>query len=224
MIGRFSAFDQIVVLEPTGMRVVDAHKGVLRFTATTRGVAGHASTPMAGQNAIYDMLPLIQNLNAYADRLAAREDPRLGRATLVVTRIHGGTAANVIPDACMIEADTRLLPGMDPEDVLTELGRIFHSRADFAPGFVAPGMTSPLEGPVWEAFRDALATAELDPSPIGVPYCTDASRLRAIGPCLVWGPGEPAQAHVAEEWIETAALERATRVLTTFLLGGETIA
>ncbi len=224
MIGRYGPFEQIIVLEPTGMRVVDAHKGVLRFTATTRGVAGHASTPMAGQNAIYDMLPLIQNLNDYADRLAAQTDPRLGRATLVVTRIHGGTAANVIPDACTIEADTRLLPGMDPEVVLEELGRLFHNRADFAPGFVAPGMTSPLEGAAWEAFRDVLATVHLDPSPIGVPYCTDASKLHVLGPCLVWGPGEPAQAHVADEWIETAALKTAADVLTAFLLGGETTA
>jgi acetylornithine deacetylase len=222
--GRLAPVDRVVVLEPTGMRLVDAHKGVLRFAATTRGVACHASTPMAGQNAIYDMLPLIQNLNAVADRLASEEDGRLGRSTLVVTRIHGGSAVNIIPEACTIEADVRLLPEMDPGALAEELAALFRGRADFAPGLAAPGMRSPPGGPAWEALRTELEARGLETAPVGAAYCTDASQLRALGPCLVWGPGETAQAHVAEEWIETAALETAADILTAFLLGGETTA
>ena len=46
-----------------------------------------------------------------------------------------------------------------------------------------------------------------------------AANLAAAGiPTVVWGPGDIAQAHTADEWITLEQLERGTDMLTRFLL------
>jgi len=55
--------------------------------------------------------------------------------------------------------------------------------------------------------------------PIGVDYYCDAANLAGAGiPTVVWGPGDIAQAHTADEWITLEQLERGTDMLTRFLL------
>jgi acetylornithine deacetylase len=72
-------------------------------------------------------------------------------------------------------------------------------------------------GPLVERWDETLAAAGLDPAPAAVRYATDAARLQTLAPCLVWGPGDIAQAHGREEWIDVDALGRAARLLRDFL-------
>ncbi|MBA7582579.1 Acetylornithine deacetylase [subsurface metagenome] len=100
-----------VVGEPTQLDVITACKGVVRWKITTNGKAAHSSRPEKGQNAIYDMMDLIQAIKN--DLILGYQNIKhrlLGSPTLSVGLINGGIAVNIIPDRCSIEVDRRLLP------------------------------------------------------------------------------------------------------------------
>lgn len=215
--------DECVVLEPTDLRVVHAHKGACWFTVATRGRAAHGSDPARGDNAIRKM-PAVWNVLDEATAAAAetRCDPALGRPTVSVGTIRGGTGTNVVPDRCEIQVDRRLMPGESAADVLADLRR----RLDAIPGGVEIGLmkeglpfrTDP-EAPLVRRFCAALEAAGVPPVREGAAWCSDAGPLAlACGETIVWGPGAIAQAHTTDEFIETEALATAADVLRRFLL------
>src|SRR5581483_6854423 len=80
--------DAAVVAEPTQLKIVHAHKGVIRWRLHTAGRSCHSSRPEQGVNAIYRMGRLLVGVERYAERLrASRTDPLLGPPTLSVGRI-----------------------------------------------------------------------------------------------------------------------------------------
>ncbi|HOF18040.1 MAG TPA: M20/M25/M40 family metallo-hydrolase [Phycisphaerae bacterium] len=213
------SFDLCIALEPTRGRVVTAHKGVCRAVLVTRGRAGHSSQPDKGPNAIEAMLPLCTALMEYSRELSAVEDARLGRSTLTMTQFHAGAAPNVIPDRCELVVDIRLLPECEPAEIERRLRGICGQSAQLHSLLSCRGIRSDPEGPVIRAFRQAVADEGGDATPMAVHYCTDCSQLAHLGPCAVWGPGDIAQAHGDEEFIEVAQIESACRTLWRFLHG-----
>ena len=208
--------DVAIVAEPTKLDLVNHHKGAVRWKVRTRGVACHSSMPHLGVNAIYRMAALIDALASHAGALA-QSSPHavLGPPSLSVGRIEGGQSVNVVPDWCEVEVDRRIVPGEVPTECLTrvrnalirELGPEAAEWFEFLPPWVnmpslAPGESGTEE---WVALvRSAVAEATgRAPELIGVPFGTDAGPLNAAGlPCLVFGPGDIAQAHTKDEWIE----------------------
>jgi acetylornithine deacetylase/succinyl-diaminopimelate desuccinylase-like protein len=136
----------------------------------------------------------------------------LGPPTLSVGRVQGGQSVNVVPDWCEIEVDRRLIPGerLDeaPEAVreylLKALGDL--SDVEFSPPWLRMPFLRPAdEAARWvEPIRSAIAEATgRTPAVGGVPFGTDAGPLGEAGlPCFVFGPGDIAQAHTKDEWIE----------------------
>lgn len=221
--------DLAIVAEPTGLDIVDRHKGAVRWKIRTDGVACHSSTPFLGDNAIYRMAGVVSALADYARGLAASPpDPVLGPPSLSVGRIEGGLSANVVPDRCEIDIDRRLLPGESPLDAIERARSFLQDRLGGDLGkitFLPPWVTMPALDPrgseSWlPPLRDAIATAlGRTPEVIGVPYGTDAGPLRQGGlPCFVVGPGDIAQAHTKDEWVELAQVERAAEVLWKFAI------
>ena len=102
-----------IVAEPTLLDLVHCHKGALRWTIRTRGIACHSSTPHRGVNAIYRMAHVLQALESYAGTLArSAPHPILGPPSLSVGRIQGGQSVNIVPDWCEIGRSTAALdPG-----------------------------------------------------------------------------------------------------------------
>jgi acetylornithine deacetylase/succinyl-diaminopimelate desuccinylase family protein len=205
--------DVAVVAEPTMLNLVTRHKGAIRWKIRTRGIACHSSTPHLGQNAIYRMAAVVDALAGHAEELARASDPILGPPTLSVGRIEGGQSVNVVPDWCEIEIDRRVIPGEVPLDCLKRVEVLLRRRLgevdwiEFLPPWVnmpalAPG-ESGQEGWI-DVARGAVAKAiGRTPEIMGVPYGTDAGPLGAAGvPCIVLGPGDIAQAHTKDEWIE----------------------
>lgn len=107
-----------IVGEPTGLNVLTAHKGCVRFHIDVHGRAGHSSNPGLADNAIERAFEVIQAL-----RSIEREDyPGLahslaGQPTHCVTMIRGGEAPNTVPDVCRLTIDRRTVPGEEPMDV-----------------------------------------------------------------------------------------------------------
>ncbi|QEH33976.1 Acetylornithine deacetylase [Aquisphaera giovannonii] len=203
--------DLAVVAEPTRLDLVHCHKGAVRWKVRTTGVACHSSSPGLGDNAIYRMAEVIRLLAGHAAELSrGPSDPILGPPTLSVGRIEGGVSVNVVPDRCAIEIDRRLIPGEAPAGAIEQVRRLLRPLS--GPGgdvlFDDPWVTMPALVPNlgdWAGpLGDAVAAATgRRPELLGVPYGTDAGPLGERGlPCVVFGPGDIAQAHTKDEWIE----------------------
>lgn len=220
--------DYAIVAEPTRLNVVNAHKGVARFCLETTGRACHSSRPADGVNAIYRMARLLVLAETFAAELAARPGhPILGARTLSVGRVAGGTSANTVPDRCRAEIDRRLLPGETVEGAAAELADYLRSRADVDFDFTltSAGPGCPALDPASSADLVQRLGAVVD-AVVGhhavhpVPFGTDASRIAAAGiPAVVFGPGDIAQAHTDDEWIDLNQLEPAGEILFRFASG-----
>jgi acetylornithine deacetylase len=156
----------------------------------------------------------------YIPHLKTRH-PLVGKAQCSINMIRGGTQVNMIPDLCEIWLDRRIVPGEDPQQVLPEVERVLVALKEEVPGlsysmgeaFIDP----PLDPAGHEAFaafaQRALGDLGLPAEVGGVTYGTDASTLAEVGvPAVVLGPGNIAQAHTSDEWLELAQLERAAEV------------
>ena len=217
--GGFRA-DLAIVGEATRLQVVTAHKGSLWLRLETRGKAAHGSRPELGRNAVHKMVKVVDLLETrYAAQLARRRHPLLGSATVSVGVIAGGTQANIVPDRCSIQVDRRTLPGETLAGVRREIGALLRQNkleATCQGDKLAPCL--PLETdarkPLVQQFLDS--TRQLKPA--GVHYFCDASVLAHGGiPSVVFGPGDIAQAHTADEWVDLSEVEQALMMLTRFL-------
>jgi acetylornithine deacetylase len=213
--------DYAIVAEPTRLDIVHRHKGAVRWKIRVKGVACHSSTPTLGVNAIYRMADVVHALSEYAEALGrVRPDPILGPPSLSVGRIEGGQSVNVVPDWCEIEIDRRVIPGEVTSDCLTHVRSFLREKLgdrvdwEFLPPWVnMPPLAQDVEraGRWIEDVRQAVRNASgRMPELGGVPYGTDAGPLGETGlPCLVFGPGDIAQAHTRDEWIELEQVRQA---------------
>ena len=214
------AFDLCLALEPTDLKVINAHKGIYRLMVTTKGKAVHSSHPEKGENAVLKMLPILQDLQAFGATLAAGDrHPRLGAASLAVTSIHGGASHNIIPDQCEAVVDIRLLPEMTLADTASRLREVVGERGEVRALFSCDGISTGMDNPLIEQFMAAIRAQGVEPGPITASFATDCSRLHHLGPCLVWGPGDIAQAHQNDEHIPLSQLARASTIMKDFLTG-----
>jgi acetylornithine deacetylase/succinyl-diaminopimelate desuccinylase family protein len=210
--------DLAIVAEPTHLDLVHCHKGALRWKIHTRGVACHSSTPHLGVNAIYRMGRVLGALVEYGDALGlATPDPILGPPSLSVGRIEGGQSVNVVPDFCEIEIDRRLIPGEEPKQALEAARAFLNDRLGTLDGieFGQPWVNMPAlapnlgewVGPLKEAVKSVIGR---EPEVMGVPYGTDAGPLGTSGlQCVVFGPGDIAQAHTKDEWVQLDEVRQA---------------
>jgi acetylornithine deacetylase len=210
-----------VIGEPTELAVVRAHKGHLRARFLLRGVSAHSAYPHLGRSAIEPAGRLIVALAALrraweAERLPSSADfPEVPYPALNVGRVDGGTAANVVPERCLVEVGLRLLPGMDAEAVAE---RLRAAAAEALPGeelgwevlSVSPPMSVPPDAPLFRSLCE-LAGEPAEPT---VGYATDAGWLQRMGmECVLFGPGSIRVAHKPDEHVPLAELARAAEVL-----------
>ncbi|OHE63441.1 MAG: hypothetical protein A2Z99_17290 [Treponema sp. GWB1_62_6] len=209
-----------VIGEPTGLKIVRAHKGAWRTKIGTRGKAAHSSNPDAGVNAIVAMCAVIRALETeFAPRLAAVRNGLLGSPTLSVGTIHGGRAANIVPDECSIEVDWRLVPETGMEDLLEQL-RIRFPAATVEPYEFYPPFFEPDDSPVLARLASAVREVTGLPAVLaGAPWAANAGILQyeAGWSCAIFGPGDISRAHTADEYVEWSQVELAAQVYERLL-------
>lgn len=216
--------DVSVIAEPTELDIVVAHRGAVRWRIHTAGRACHSSKPYEGVNAIYRMAQVIAHLERYAAELPGSKPPhRLsGPATLSVGLISGGLSVNVVPDHCVIDIDRRVIPGEDKDQVIQDVKNYLQSKVDFEitfdPPFIAsPALDDDLNGPWSDRMLETIARCVGPRKKIGVAYGTHASRIAAAGhPAFVFGPGNIAQAHTKDEWVDVEQVRHAAEVYYQF--------
>ena len=198
----------LVVAEPTGCAPCYGHKGAVRQTYTTRGVATHTSQPELGRNAISAMLPVIQALEAEHARLCTLPASAVGRATLTISMIQGGRAFNIVPDACTISIDRRVVAGERASDVARHLGEIVRAASplpvEIQSSLCENAFHQPADSESVRRFSHWSSQ-----TPITVPYGSNAFAYGndIVKSCVVLGPGSIDQAHGAEEWVEISQLD-----------------
>jgi succinyl-diaminopimelate desuccinylase len=218
--------DAALVGEPTGLQPVIAQKGALWLRILTVGKSAHGSRPHLGVNAVEKMMKLIERLRLLP---LEKDHPLLGKPTLNIGTIHGGTKVNIVPEDCVIEVDRRMLPGEKKEDVLGAIKErldslqsqdpIFQYRTeeiDFAePSEVDPGEEIVQIG--MEAIEKVMGKKPILKGSSGF---TDARFYinRCHIPALIFGPGGVDQPHTMDESVEVDALVRAAHIYAMILV------
>jgi len=208
--------------EPTGLRVVIAHNGAVRWRIRTSGVSTHSSRCDESVNAIYRMAKVINALEEFHEtQLRSRPAHRLvGSPSLSVGRIHGGQTVNTVPGSATIELERRVIPGETPEAAQREILDYLANRPaiDFELGHEAPfNCSGPMEisenEPIVRAALDACAETVGQTAPVGMRFGSDAARMARSGiRSLVLGPGDILKAHSPDECVEIDQAEAAARI------------
>jgi acetylornithine deacetylase len=211
-----------IIGEPTQLKLIVAHNGVVRWRIRTHGRAAHSSDPGQGRSAISMMVKVIQALEARYIPTLTTTHPLTGKAQGSINVIRGGSHINIIPDQCEIQVDRRIVPGEDPEQVLPTVERLLDElrQADdqLRVSQAEPDIVDyPLDPRGSEQFANfvgrVLERMGLPAGPLGVGYGTNGSNLGRIGiPTVVLGPGDIAQAHTRDEWLDLEQLRQGVSV------------
>ena len=211
-----------IVGEPTSMRLVVAHKGKVAFRVVVRGQEGHSSNPAAGVNAVEyaaELIAFIHRLNQ-RKQLHGPFDPQyeVPHTTLHVGTVHGGTALNIIPGECVFDFEIRYLPEDPAEPIIEQIRRFATDEIEpemkkvnascgivFNERFSYPGLSLAPDAEV-VAFVQSLFDSK--PLPGKIAFGTEAGlyQQRCGIPTVVCGPGDIANAHQADEYVDARQL------------------
>jgi acetylornithine deacetylase/succinyl-diaminopimelate desuccinylase-like protein len=212
--------DALILGAQTENNLIVAERGVMWARITTKGKAAHAGNPAAGDNAILRMMRLVGALTSYYDKALAGRTSGAMRSTVNIGMFHGGHNTNVVPSACTVEIDRRLLPGEKVKDAFTELKRVVDRggepkgqyKVEFLTG--TNGFFAPENGQTVAAFEAAVkqrtgrkvkflnATGVSD----GRYYADDKIEI------INFGPGSGAQGHAANESVPITEMVEAAEI------------
>lgn len=209
-----------VIGEPTSMRPVRSHKGIIMEAIRITGHSGHSSNPALGKNALEGMHKVLGEVLAFRDDMQAKyRDPlfQVPFPTLNLGHIHGGDNPNRICGHCEMHFDLRPLPGMD----LDELRGMLNQRLSetLAGSGLQLEMTPLIDGtpPMHtEAQSEIVRAAEklTGHDAEAVAFCTEGPYLNDLGmETIILGPGDIAQAHQPDEYIALNTLQPTVQML-----------
>ncbi len=204
--GSGMGYDAVIVAEPTRGEAVLAHRGISSVLLRFAGVAGHASGVQgAASSAVHQALRWGVHALDWVDTQAHQRFAGLTGLRFNIGRVEGGIKANVIAPAAELRFGLRPLPSMDTDAILAQL----RSLADPAPAHFEETFRGPPlpAGDIAGAEDRRLAARDLADAlglPVGnaVDFWTEAALFSQAGlTALVFGPGDIAQAHSADEWV-----------------------
>ena len=218
-LARDHGFREVIVAEPTRCEAVLAHRGIASVSMRFRGTAGHAS----GTNALEAsaLHQAVRWSGRALDFVASETHRRFDGLTGLrfnIGRIEGGIKANVIAPSAELRFGFRPLPSQ-------EIDALHACFRDFADPFALAHYEETFRGPSLPAGDVASAEnrrlqardrADALGLPIGnaVDFWTEAALFSQAGlTAIVYGPGDIAQAHTADEWV---ALDDLNAVATTY--------
>ena len=226
-LARYERPDYVVIGEPTNLDLVTSNRGTLRLKLKTHGLAAHSSNPAAGVNAIYAMVKAVSQLEVLASTLSQDKGHYTEKPSLAVTQISGGAAENIIPDTCEIILDRRLVSGENIETVERQLVEILEQiqqgEADFNITWERIGSTVPwrlqagsnLLEICRKVYRECFGT-EAECRDLG--GTSEAGFFADSGiDTILFGPGNIAQAHTRDEYVEIDQVEKAFKYYSALI-------
>lgn len=212
----------VIVGEPSMMKCVTGHKGSNGFDTHVRGFEVHSSLADEGVSAIHESARLIQWANDMNAAAAAQEPSEVAAlfspawTSWHVGKISGGTAHNIMAKDCNFLMSFRAVPGDDPkvlnqiwQDKVAEVERSMKAVRPEAEIRIEKCFDVPPLTPEADGAAEALARALTgDNGTHVVSYGTEGGQFQAAGySAVVCGPGDIAQAHQPNEFIEVAQFE-----------------
>jgi len=209
----------VVSSEPTSCNIYRGQRGRMEIKVTTSGISAHGSAPERGDNAIYKMAPIINELKELHGRLADHDF--LGKGSLTVSEIfYSSPSRCAVADGCSISIDRRLTVGETAEIALGEIRDLPAVKAAGAMvemyDYAVPswrGLTYPTESyfPTWLIEEDHPVTQSLvdaykglfESEPLVDKWTFSTNGVSIMGrfgiPCIGFGPGHEDQAHAPNE-------------------------
>jgi putative selenium metabolism hydrolase len=228
--------DCVLITEPTGLRVYRGQRGRMEIELHLRGRSCHASAPERGDNPIYKMSRLVEEVEKLNTRLG--DDAFLGKGTIAVTEIRSlSPSLCAVPGACSIHLDRRLTAGETKESAVAEVMALPGAEDAEAeilnydtPSYT--GLRYPMEKyyPTWvldEAHplaQAAIATYETlwKKPPVLDKWTFSTNGVGSMGlmgvPTIGFGPGEEDVAHSVAERVEIRQLVEAAQFYAAFPL------
>ncbi|MCR6486449.1 succinyl-diaminopimelate desuccinylase [Amycolatopsis sp. OK19-0408] len=205
------AGDLAIVGEPSNGVIEAGCQGTMRVELRCSGTRAHTARAWMGENAIHALAEPLRRLAEYAPRIVDI-DGLTYREGLQATKIGGGVAGNVVPDAAVLTVNFRFAPDRNPEAAERHVREVFDgyelSVVDMSPGAL-PGLSAPAAAELVTA-AGGRAAAKLG--------WTDVARFAALGmPAVNFGPGNPTLAHTKQENVRTAEIRQVADVLRKFL-------
>ncbi len=197
-----------VIGEPTGLKPVRQHKGILMEAIILHGRSGHSSDPSLGNSALEGMHAVIQALMDY--RLELQETHRNEAFTIPVPtlnfgHIHGGDNPNRICPDCELHIDLRPIPGMSVKSLRKEIrARVTSVAKPKGLSCEFRALFAGIDAMQTDAASDIVqATEALTRSPSEtVAFGTEGPILSRLGiETVILGPGDIAQAHQPDEYL-----------------------
>lgn len=220
----FSQPRAAIIGEPTGLKPVHMHKGIMMQRLLVTGQSGHSSNPALGRNALdamHDMLGVLKQLRSDWQQRYQNPGFAVSYPTMNFGCIHGGDNPNRICNSCELHFDVRALPGMSSDNISQV---ILEQLAPVAAQHQVALQFEPLFAPV-EAFAESpdselvrLAGQLSGHVPEAVAFATEAPFLQQLGmPTIVMGPGHIDQAHQPDEYIAFDQIKPAVTLLRQFI-------
>lgn len=207
-----------VVGEPTGLRPIRMHKGIMMESIRITGKAGHSSNPALGQNALEAMHTAMAELLAFRNELQQQKHPAFAIEvpTLNLGCIHGGDNPNRICGSSELHFDLRALPGMDNHTLRADIVKRMQK--------ISQQVGMPIE--VSSLIEGVSSYEEPEHSELvsicqqltghqaeAVAFATEAPFLQQLGmQTLVLGPGSIDQAHQPDEFISLEQIQPAVDI------------
>lgn len=204
-----------VVGEPSSMQVITGHKSINSFEVTFSGLAAHSSLTAQGVNSIEYAALFVRHVREMADRWKAEgpfdEAYPIAYSTASVNIIKGGIAGNTVPDRTLVAFEFRALPEVDAYAIAAELEAYAReletqmraeneiAAVDWNVLAMVPGLETPASAQAVSLGAE-LGGIKTDGK---VTYGTEAGQFSGSGiETVVCGPGDIAQAHTANEFVE----------------------
>ena len=219
--GYFYRTDFLIITEPSNLQVSTGEKGELWIKAKFYGKSAHGSTPEVGVNTIIPGSELVVKVAERYKQIFA-VDPFWGKTSMNIGQFHGGVQVNIVPNYSEIQLDFRVISEEDKEKAVElvrktgeEIAKKYKVRFEEEIfNYHPPIFTSP-DNHYVEKFLQAAGAREV----IITKYCTDGATIipEKKMPFIIFGPGDIAQAHQNDEYINLESIYRAVDVFIKFL-------
>ena len=219
--GYFDRTDFLIITEPSNLQVSTGEKGELWIRAKFYGKSAHGSTPEVGVNTIIPGSEFVVNITERYEKIF-KADPFWGKTSMNIGQFHGGVQVNIVPNYSEIQLDFRVISEEDKEKAVElvrktgeEIAKKYRVRFKQEIFNYHPPISTSPDNHYVEKFLQATGAKEV----IITKYCTDGATIIPMKrmPFIIFGPGDIAQAHQNDEYIELKSLYRAVDTFIDFL-------
>lgn len=218
--------DYVVSTEPSSNELHRGHRGRMEIEIQLKGKACHGSRPHEGDSAAYKASRAALSIEKLNDVLEPDDENFLGKGTVTVSYMNvTGPSQCAVPDLATLYLDRRLTWGEDADLAISQVKEYIRDAINEEPhkvympsyekrGYLNTDYTQELYFPTWKLDKDhplVVATEKAyeilnGTKMVNVAHVGSTNAVAFAGrhgiPSVIVGPGDPAEAHTADEKIE----------------------